>query len=248
MELNWSTFILEIINFLVLLWLLKRFLYRPVLDVIARRREGIERQLEGAKSVQDEAQALQARYESRLADWERERQQRLQALEREIAAERAARLQAIAAEEAAAREKQQVLAQREAEAAARQLEEQALESAAGFAARLLRDLSGPELERQLVGLALAQLADLPAEQRESLQRGAVAADGGVLVTSAYELPVPEQERLRQALSGLAPEGANLRFEQDPELLAGLHISVGSSVLGLNLRDELQGFVQAGGQP
>ena len=42
MELSWSTFFLEIINFLVLVWILKRFLYKPVMDVIARRREGIE--------------------------------------------------------------------------------------------------------------------------------------------------------------------------------------------------------------
>ena len=51
MELNWSTFILEIINFLVLIWILKRFLYKPVLDVIARRRAGIEKTLSDAREM-----------------------------------------------------------------------------------------------------------------------------------------------------------------------------------------------------
>ena len=41
MELNWTTFALEIVNFLALLWILKRFLYRPVLATLAERRAGI---------------------------------------------------------------------------------------------------------------------------------------------------------------------------------------------------------------
>ena len=60
MELNWSTFLLEIINFLVLVWILKRFLYQPVLDVIARRRKAIEAQLAEALRLQDEAESLKA--------------------------------------------------------------------------------------------------------------------------------------------------------------------------------------------
>jgi len=48
LELSWSTFLLEIINFLVLVWILKHFLYKPVLDVIARRRSGIEKTLADA--------------------------------------------------------------------------------------------------------------------------------------------------------------------------------------------------------
>jgi F-type H+-transporting ATPase subunit b len=67
MELNWSTFVLEIINFLVLVWILQRLLYKPVLAVIARRRAGIEKTLADAKHLQAEAERLKAQYESRLA-------------------------------------------------------------------------------------------------------------------------------------------------------------------------------------
>ena len=51
MELSWSTFILEAINFLVLVWILKRFLYKPVLDVIERRKAGIEKIQADAKAL-----------------------------------------------------------------------------------------------------------------------------------------------------------------------------------------------------
>ena len=84
MELNWSTFLLEIINFLVLVWILKHFLYKPILDVIARRRAGIEDRLAKAQQLHDEADTLKAEYENRLVDWEHERQQARVTLAQEL--------------------------------------------------------------------------------------------------------------------------------------------------------------------
>ena len=55
MELNWTTFTLEIINFLALLWILKRFLYQPVRAILAERRAGVERVLTQANTAQTEA-------------------------------------------------------------------------------------------------------------------------------------------------------------------------------------------------
>ena len=49
MELSWSTFILEVINFIVLVFILKHFFYKPVLNAIARRRESIDKTMEDAR-------------------------------------------------------------------------------------------------------------------------------------------------------------------------------------------------------
>ena len=92
MELNWSTFILEIINFLVLVWILKHFFYKPVLEVIARRQAGIDKKLAEAKDLQASAEQLQSQYQGRLADWEQERQQARETLSQEVESERARKL------------------------------------------------------------------------------------------------------------------------------------------------------------
>ena len=49
------------------------------------------------------------------------------------------------------------------------------------------------------------------------------------------------QRLVQALQGLLGSGVQCTFEERPELIAGLRLSVGDWSLGLNLRDELEGF-------
>ena len=74
MQLDWSTFILEILNFLILVWILKRFLYKPILTMIAERKAAIEQTLATSERTQKEAQALREQYEHRQADWQREKE------------------------------------------------------------------------------------------------------------------------------------------------------------------------------
>ena len=92
MELSWSTFLLEIVNFLILIWILKHFLYQPVLDIIARRRADIEKRLADARQLNGTAQELKSEFENRLADWGVEREKERDALARELNEERKRRL------------------------------------------------------------------------------------------------------------------------------------------------------------
>ena len=74
MEFNLSTFVLEIINFLILIWILQRLFYKPVLAVIARRKQHIDKTLAEAQKLQEQAEQLRQRYENRQNQWEREKQ------------------------------------------------------------------------------------------------------------------------------------------------------------------------------
>ena len=50
----YGSFISAIINFLILVWMLKRFLYKPILDAIDEREKGIARQLADAEAKKAE--------------------------------------------------------------------------------------------------------------------------------------------------------------------------------------------------
>ncbi|HTX02273.1 MAG TPA: hypothetical protein VMD07_01230, partial [Candidatus Acidoferrales bacterium] len=66
---SWSTFFVESINFLILIWLLTRFLYQPVTRTVAARERHITDELKRASDTQAKADELTRHYESRLADW-----------------------------------------------------------------------------------------------------------------------------------------------------------------------------------
>ena len=243
MELSWSTFLLEIINFLVLAWILKRFLYRPVLDVIARRRAGIEKTLSDAEARHDEAQVLREQYEQRLTRWEDERRQGRAELQHEIEEERARRMEELQDLLVTERKKAQVIEQRELAEALRRNEATALAHGARFASRLLGYVSGPELEARLLELLLEEIGTLSTERLEALRRGIGEPASDVVIATAFPLADVQRARLTEALTTALAMEVSPRYEEDSELLAGLCVSIGSWTLGANLRDELKGFAE-----
>lgn len=243
MELNWSTFILEIINFLVLVWILQRFLYRPVLRVIARRRQSIEDQLAEARETQEQAEAMKAQYEGRLADWEDERARARDALKEELDQQRTTELAKLQTALQQAREKAEVAQQRQHAEQQRAIEHDALQQAAAFAGQLLGQACGPELEQRLVTLLLEQLGKLSDEQATALRQQWGEVPERIEVGSAFELSDPQRQQLGQCLRQLSGMDIPVQFERDAELLAGLRIAIGAWVLAVNVRDELKGFAE-----
>jgi F-type H+-transporting ATPase subunit b len=241
MELNWTTLVLEILNFLVLVWLLKRFFYQPVQTMVARRREGIAAQLQEAEGHRRQAEGLRQQYENRLADWEAERELARQTLQQELEAERERLRQELQQGLEAEREKQRVLAIREQELQQREVETQALTQGARFVARLLERLASPEVEARLCELLLSELRALPAAEREALQAVQNGSALEVVVASVYPLAPAHHQRLEQQLQQLLPLGLHFSYQQNPALIAGLHITVGPWVMHANLRDELKTF-------
>lgn len=241
MELSWSTFVLEIINFLVLVWILKRFFYKPVLDVIARRREGIEKSLTDAQQTKSEAEKLQEQYQNRLADWDKEKQQARESLMQEVEAERSRKMAELKNDLEQEREKAHVIEQRRQADVERKAEEAALALSTRFATRLLQQAAGPEMETRLVELALNELTDLSDEQIAALRTSYGQAPETAIVVSAFPLAEEHHNKLKQAIATLTDQALPVQFEQDSELLAGLRITIGNWVLGANLQDELKGF-------
>ena len=241
MELNWSTFLLEIINFLVLVWILKRFLYKPVLNVIAQRQSGIDKALSDAKALHQEAEQLQQQYEGRIADWESERRQAREALAGELDAERARRMTEIQADLEQERERSRVAEARRQANETRMLEEKAMSQAARFASRLLGLAAGPDLHQRLVEILTDELDALPAERLESVRSLNAKISGDIVVTSPFPLSEDQRQRLEQVLKKTAGSEVPVRYATGEELLAGLRIVIGAWVLGANIQDELKGF-------
>lgn len=242
MELNWTTFVLEIINFLVLVWILTRFFYRPIQAVIARRRSAIEKELADAKEMRTEAESVEDRYKHRLADWEKEREAARQTLQQEIEEERARLKDDLASELEQQREKARVLEERHLGELRKQVRSDALLLAGRFLGRMLKDLTGPELEARIVAMVRQQLPTLPEKRVRELTQAWSANHEAIVVQSAFALDDDVAQALQQDFVRLlGPADASWRFEVNPELVAGLHISVGAWTLAANLRDEMHFF-------
>lgn len=242
MEFDGTTFALEIINFLVLVWLLQRLLYRPVTAAIARRQAGIEAIRAEARKLRAEAETLKGQYENRMADWEKEKAQARQQLLQELEAERTRLMAALQAALDDERDRRRAAEQRRAQDERRGLEAQARAEGVRFVARLLARLSSSGLEEGIRRVLLEDLPQLPEPQLQALRAAGQA--GEAKITSAYPLGPTERDGLAAALRALAGKPVACEFEEDGKLLAGLRISLGSWMVRANLQDELQFFAEA----
>lgn len=242
MSFDWTTFVLELVNFIVLVWILRRFLYRPVLSVIQARRRKIEEQLERADQARSEALAAKEACERNMANWEKEKDLARSDLEKEIAAERERLLERLAEEESARRAKDRAQEERERQEWMHTTEQRALELAGRFTVKLLERLASQELEASLIDLALSDLGRLPQAEIDKL-RSAMAEDA-VEVSSAYSLDAGRRTALARVIGQTAESEVKPIFKEDPTLLAGIRIHAGSWVLSANLRDELKFFQDA----
>ena len=241
MQFDWVTFVLEIVNFLILVWILKRFLYQPVLKTIARRKAAIDRTLADARTKTTDAEALERQYRDRLGDWEKEKQSLRSQLEEEINATRARRTAALDEELQQEREKRRLVEERKMNEWRARTEEEAVIQGTQFAAKLLSRLAAPELEARLVAIALEDIKHLPADQVEALRAACRDGDARIAVTSAFPLNESSRRALAQGLAEIAQAQLSAQFSEDPRLLAGLRIAIDSWVLHANLQDELKFF-------
>lgn len=238
MGLDATTYILEILNFLVLVWLLRRFLFRPLLDGVKQRQAAQQQErkaLQQAQAKLDQAQAQLAAEQAHQAEARRQaeqqlqedidalRQQHLSALEEEL---NQVRTQAEA--RLAIQARQQVQAQHQA----------AHEQARQFLASYLQRLAGPALEQAIIELFISDLKQLDEAQRQCLSQA--PADESLRIHTAYP-PAPHQRQQLETLLMHHWPGINHHWQQDGRLLAGISVERDGHVLEASLANGLSTF-------
>lgn len=245
MNLDLTTFILELLNFAVLVWILNRFLFRPVMAVMDQRRAAIEAEQAQAQKLRDEADTLRAQYEGRVAEWQKEKEKKRAELQKELAVERDKALGA--ARDVALKEQQKIAAaeEKKREAAEKTIERRAMMQGAAFAAKMLHRLSGPELDAKLVELLLEDVRGWPKAKVKTLAAALKESGGAVQVVSARGLSVSVKKALEHGLSDLLAAPCKGEYAIDGALLSGLRVEVGPWALRADLGDELEFFVENG---
>ncbi|GJL75409.1 MAG TPA: F0F1 ATP synthase subunit delta [Nitrosomonas sp.] len=244
MDFDWTTFILEIVNFLILIWILKRFLYQPVLNVIAKRREDIEKTLADAQRIEADANELKRKNEQYLTEWEAKKETAQAQLSAELAALRESKLTELETKIAEEAERRRVLDERRQSDFQRLMEEKGIAQGAEFSSKLLSRLASPELEARLYELLVEDLQDLREQDKHAVNEAAAEPGLHIKVQSAFSMDTRKRDELSQLLNRVTGRTLPIEFHINPELISGFQIDIGPWILHANLRDELKFFCGA----
>jgi F-type H+-transporting ATPase subunit b len=239
MHLDLWTLGLQAANFLVLVWLLHRFLYRPVLAVIAKRQAAMDKLVADAAADRKEAADVRQDLERQRMGLDQERQAVLTAARDAAETERKAILAKAEDNAAAVRAAAQKAFEDEREDAARQAGRDAARLAAAMARRLLQETPPGELQARMLERVCEDVKTLGAEAKRGIAARAGSASGGVEVVTAEPLdPTGQQafaEQLGQAL------GAQVRpsFQVDPALIAGVEVRFPFTIVRRSWSEDLR---------
>lgn len=231
MQIDWFTFVAQVLNFLILVLLLRRFLYRPVLRVIEEREEGIRSRVREAEEEREGARRAAAAAREREAEIESERKERLRAVETDVAAIRRELLEEAREEAAEARDNWGRTVERERDAFLDELRERTRRHLYDAVRRGLADLADASLERRAVDVLLSRLETMDEVDLEALRAAVRRTGESILVQSRFELPDSERERIAEAVRRLVGFDRAVRFETEPEVVWGVELRVGDYKVG-----------------
>lgn len=241
MELSWSSLILEIINFLVLIWILKHFFYAPIQKTILNRKKMVQDKLENAEKLNSEATQLQKKYENRLAEWQQEKDKMKKDVEQTMEEWKS---EEVVTFEKKLKDKQETFFSREQQKSAEVSEKNAKKAfllAGKFSANLLKSFADEHLEKNIIEQMIEDLNNLPTEQVNLFAN--LTEQNQVVVQSAYPMNKQQQQNLVQTMEQLVHKKLSFDFTENPELFAGLTLQIGSIVLQANLCNELKFFTE-----
>lgn len=230
MLIDWYTVAAQAFNFLLLVWVLKRFLYKPVRRAMHQRQERIAQDLEQADQARTQAE------------------ERLQALTSERAkleSERRALLEKSRQEARQWREQALEKARQDLEEQRRRWHQAILEERNAFAKRLTARIAATTCE--VCRKALADLADADLETRladkllTQLAENNAAPPAEIIVRTGFALHARGREHLRTALLELWPELGNIVFEQNEQLGFGIECLFGENKVSWNVEQYIRGL-------
>ena len=242
MLIDWFTVVAQGLNFLVLVWLLKRFLYKPVLAAIDAREKHIALAIADAESQKKGAKLERQVLAAKAADLDRQGAEVLKQAAASAAAERMRLLADARSEVASLREKQMAALREDQIRLCGEIARRAQQEVLAIARKVLEALAGVSLEERVVALFVKNLRDLDAAAKKTL----LATFGGVsdaVVRSAFELSEVQRALIQHAVDEALSISSTLRFEVSAELLCGLELSVGGQKLSWSITDYMAGLEQ-----
>lgn len=238
MTLDWFTIAAQVINFLVLLYLLKRFLFPPIIRAMDRREALIASRLNEAEEKRQEADEARESYEQKLRDVEGERQQAL-ATAREEADKLRKELAGVARKEVEQeRTRWENAIRQQQNDFMEALRQRTAQQVMVATRKTLDDLAGEDLEHRIVSKFLERLGGADSEEVKAIKEHLKGSQDRLIVSTAYKLSKKDRDRIEEELNSRFQLQERPQFDASSDAIAGIQVSVGDIRIAWTLNSYL----------
>mgnify|MGYP006289444027 CR=1 FL=1 len=235
MEIDWFTVTAQLVNFLVLVWLLHKFLYGPIIDAMDAREERIADRLESAEELEDQARLQIDEYEQEKAELERTREHVIEAAEDEAAERRRELLEDAREEIDRVKSEWYASLRREQRTVLEDIRHQTERQLFSTLQKVLDDLADDTLERRIIEVFLRKLDEASDDELPEIDE----QTDKLAVRTSIELSEDQKKRLEIALGERLDRDLELQFRVDEGLIGGIEIRAHGRRFGWSIRQYLE---------
>jgi F-type H+-transporting ATPase subunit b len=236
-QIDWVTVAAQIVNFLVLVWLLQRVLYRPLTRALKAREEEVNRSLREAESARKTAETEAEAHRHALKVLENERHSHLKAVEEEVEALRVEMTREAHGELAQRRAGWQAQLEEEKAAFLDRLRRRAGEAFITLARRTLAEMADEDLVDRIAHVFARRISALDRDEKKHL-RSAAGREEVLSIRSSFPLLPAARTLVAEAVGGVLEREVKIDYREEPGLECGIVLAIGSRHVGWTLGEHL----------
>jgi len=238
MLIDWFTVGAQTLNFLILVWLMKRFLYKPILHAIDEREKRIAAELASADKKKAEAQKESDEFKHKNEALDQQRAALLSKATEEVQAERQRLLdEARKAADALSAKRMETL-RNDARNLNQSISRRTQQEVFAIARKALTDLATASLEERLGEVFTRRLREMDGQAKAGLAEALKTASDPARVRSAFDLPAEQRAAIQNALNETFSAEIHVRFETAPDLISGIELSTNGQKVAWSIADYL----------
>jgi F-type H+-transporting ATPase subunit b len=253
MNIDWFTLSAQIVNFLILLVLLKRFLYGPLRSVMEKREEKVTSRLEEAREKLAEADEMRETYRQKLDELNRQKDQMISEARAEAEEKRKEMEQEARRQVETMQKNWEESIELEKDSFFNELHHQATQNVIDLLRKLVNTLASRSLEEVTVQKFMEQLKGMTKKERKrALQSALDFGEGTMTVISSFELPEETKEEIKKVLQEVFAAELNCQFKISSRIGFGIEMRAEGWKIGWNaniyledLKENMEHLFQTG---
>ena len=238
MLVDWFTVVAQTVNFLILVWLMKRYLYRPIIKALDAREKRIAAELADADAKEADAKKERDEFKRKNDEFERQRAGLLATATDEAAAERQRLLDAARRDSDGLRTTLQESLGGEYRNLREQIAHRTQAEVFAVARKALADLAGVQLEERMADVFMQRLHGLNSDEKAQLAAMFSSPFQPVIVRSAFELAPAQRTAIENTIKETLSATVSVRFEVFPDLVSGIELVTQGQKIAWSIGDYL----------
>jgi len=238
MLIDWFTVLAQVINFFILVWLMKHFLYKPILHAIDEREKKIAAEIADANTKKANAQKESDEFKQKNTLFDQQRSTLLSKASEEVKAERERLLNEAKKEAATFSLKQQETLRNDELHLRQAIKLKTRQQVFSIARKTLNDLAGIALEEKVVEIFVDRLQELNGKEKDVILSSLRTTTDPLIVRTTFSLLQAQKTVIENEIKKILVTNNKIVFETSSDLVSGIELAINGQKISWNIEDYL----------